>query len=431
MRNRILWVLATACAVSGLAVLSVAMLAWRGVDLGGLGLCSGVAEAQETMKFEPVPPESVEAMERQRSVHRLGGHPPDAPTPPDAAHPVPPVPPVLPEISHAGDVVRIGSDIHIEKGQEVEGDVFALRGDIRVDGHVKGNVAATGGNVYLGSTARVDGDVMCIGGQLEEEDGSRVGGQRVTALRGERRDDIRRMVRQKIRHEIHDVGKLGFAVSWLLVSLLLAWGIAKFAPVRTGVAVATVKGEPGLSLLLGLGMVLLLVPSVVALALVSAILCITIIGIPLGIGVWVVYAGLLVVLFLWGFVVGVVPLGERLGRRLGKSGDLMLAAVYGALLLTGLRVVAEMFHFVPLFGWFGTLLWILVFLVSIVATLMGAGALLRTKFGQGPHGRWWPLFTPQPPAPSAPQGVEPPFSSPPPPPASPPSAPPGEPSPAA
>ena len=307
----------------------------------------------------------------------------------------------------------------------------ALRGDIRVDGHVKGNVAATGGNVYLGSTARVDGDVMCIGGQLEEEDGSRVGGQRVTALRGERRDDIRRMVRQKIRHEIHDVGKLGFAVSWLLVSLLLAWGHRQVRPGADGSGGGHRQGRT----------------RTVAVARARWCSC----SCPR----WSrwrwfrrssaspssgsrsvsacgsLYAGLLVVLFLWGFVVGVVPLGERLGRRLGKSGDLMLAAVYGALLLTGLRVVAEMFHFVPLFGWFGTLLWILVFLVSIVATLMGAGALLRTKFGQGPHGRWWPLFTPQPPAPSAPQGVEPPFSSPPPPPASPPSAPPGEPSPAA
>jgi cytoskeletal protein CcmA (bactofilin family) len=428
MRQRILWYVAAACAVSGLAVLSVAFLAWRAGELPGL--CSGVAEAQETMKFTPVPPESVESMERQRA-ERHAGHP-SIPTPPTPGRPseapVAPEPPVIPEISHAGDVVRIGSDIHIEKGQEVEGDVFALRGDIRVDGHVKGNVAATGGNVHLGSTARIDGDVMCIGGQLEEEDGARVGGQRVTALRGERRDEIRQVVREKIRHEMHDVGKLGFAISWLLVSLLVAWGIAKFAPVRTGVAVANLKGEPGLSLLLGLGVVLMLVPSVVALALVSAILCITIIGIPLGIGVWVVYAGLLVVLFCWGFVVGVVPLGERLSHRLGKPEGLMLAAVYGTLLLTGLRVMAEVFHFVPLFGWFGTLLWILVFLVTIVATLMGAGALLRTKFGQGPHGRWWPLFPAHSPVSPAPQSVEPPPSAPPSPP---PPAPSGEPSPAA
>ena len=96
------------------------------------------------------------------------------------------------------------------------------------------------------------------------------------------------------------------------------------------------------------------------------------------------------------------------------------------LLLTGLKVVAEVFHFVPLFGWFGTMLWILAFLVTIVATLMGAGALLRTKFGQGPQGRWWPLFPARTSVPPAPQSVEPPPSAPPPPAASP-----GEPSPAA
>jgi len=68
------------------------------------------------------------------------------------------------------------------------------------------------------------------------------------------------------------------------------------------------------------------------------------------------------------------------------------------------------------------------FMIGAVATMMGAGSLLRTKFGQGRDARWWPLFkfgraaVPAADSPSAPPPAEPP---PPPPPS------PGEPSPAA
>jgi hypothetical protein len=446
MRNRSLWILAAAAALFAATMPALqpwpARLAFPGPE--------GTAYAQETMTFEPVPEESVAASEKRRAQRlardaeqraaesakrRDAGKPapldaPDTPDAPDA----PDVPPA-PEFSRAGDIVRIGSDIEIPKGQVVEGDVFALRGDIRVDGHVKGNVAATGGDVTLGSTARVDGDVMCIGGKLIEEDGARVTGQRVTALRGNaRRDRIERMARRvgddwELRR---DYGDLGFALSWLVVWLLLAWGIAKFAPGRTGVTLDAMRDKPGLSLMVGLGLILLLVPSVVALALVVAVLCITIIGIPLALGVIVAYAGLLVVLLLWGGVVGVTPIGQRLGQQLNRPGTLVSAAVLGVLVVSGLRVISEVVQFLPLFGWFGKLLWVVAFLVGTVATLMGAGALLRTKFGQGPDGRWWPLFTTaKPPAPGmTPPASDPGSASPPPPPPPPaPSGGPSEPSP--
>jgi hypothetical protein len=104
-------------------------------------------------------------------------------------------------------------------------------------------------------------------------------------------------------------------------------------------------------------------------------------------------------------------------------------AVFGVLVVSGLRVVSEILRFVPFFGWFGKLLWVVAFMIGAVATMMGAGALLRTKFGQGRDERWWPLFKFGRPA-TAPvtdstSAPPPPESPPPPPPVS------GEPSPAA
>jgi hypothetical protein len=364
----------------------------------------GQARAQQAMEFEPVPPESVTAAERRspsqiRSAIRQAVRKAPVDQPPAI-----PAPPALPGASgvpesRRGDVVRIGSDIHIQEGQVVDGDVFALQGDIRVDGHVKGNVAATGGDVVLGPTARVDGDVMCIGGRLEEEPGARVGGQRVTALRGPRERPAHRVHPEEWPHR-RGAG-LSFAFSWFLVSLLLAWGIPRFAPVRTGVALATLKREPGLSLLLGLLVVMLVVPSLVAMALLVVILCITIIGIPLALGVMLAYALLLVVLALWGYVVGAIPVGERLSARTGGASDPARAALLGVLGISGLRLVAELFRFLPLFGWLGHLLWVIAALAGAVVTLMGAGALVRSKFGLGVGARWWPLFKPAPsPAPA-------------------------------
>src|SRR5262245_16342119 len=234
-----------------------------------------VAMAQDVMKFEEVSPESAAALEKQRASARARtserGRTADLRAAPDA--PVPPVPPI-PPVSRSGDVVRIGSDIHIEENQVVDGDVFALQGDIRVDGHVKGNVATTGGDITLGSTARVDRDVMCIGGELHEEPGAIVGGQRVTALRGregDRRFRFRDKVRERIHERLDEGGSHGrgfaFAFSWMIVTVLVAWSLARFIPGRTGVALQTLRNEPGASLLVGLAIILLLIPSIVALAL--------------------------------------------------------------------------------------------------------------------------------------------------------------------
>lgn len=435
MRNRSLWILAAT-----LPWLALSLPArWPGLE--GAGSCGavGVALAQEVMKFEPVPEESVAATERRRA-ERIAREAErrDAERRPAAAPTIPSAPdvPAAPELSHASDIVRIGSDIHVPKGQVVDGDVFALRGDIRVDGHVRGNVAATGGDVFLGATARVDGDVMCIGGKLEEEEGARVGGQRVTALRGNGRNDRIDRIDRIAGHPDrdwgpdHDYGDVSFALSWFIVSLLLAWAIAKFAPGRTAITLGVLRRDPGLSLMVGLGLVVLLVPSVVALALVVAILCITIIGIPLALGALVAYAGILVVLALWGYVVGVIPIGEQFGKRLDRPGSLVSSAVLGVAVVSGLRVASELLHFVPLFGWFGKLLWVVAFLLAAVATLMGAGALLRTKFGQGPEGRWWPLWAPaKPSGPAPPAGAPDQGGSPPPPPPSAPAGGSGEPSP--
>ena len=357
------------------------------------------AMAQETMTFEEVSPESAAVLERRRSDRGLPRMP-EAPAMPGV-----PAPPPVPPISRAGDVVRIGSNIHIEENQVVEGDVFALRGDIEVDGHVKGNVATTGGDVRLGPTARVDGDVMCIGGTLTEDPGAVVGGQRVTALREKVRIDDR-PPRWRDRHP--EGAGFGFVISWLLLTTLVAWLLARFAPSRTQVAFHTLRDDPGASLMVGFLIVLLLIPSIVALALAVGVLCITIIGIPLAIMLIPAYGVATTLLFLWGFAIGVTTIGERFADRLRGARTLAKTAMAGALLVSGMLFAAQVLHYIPFFGWISGLLWVLGWVTFGFLTLAGAGALVKSRFGQGPGGQWWPPFRRAPVSPAPPQTPAPP-----------------------
>jgi hypothetical protein len=159
-----------------------------------------------TLPFKSLPPESVSALERDRPARRhvrVSVEVPEVPAVPAvpgvpevSVVPEAPAPPSEPaRVTRAGDLTRVGSDIHIEQDEVVRGDVTAIRGDITVDGTVHGGVVSFGGNIDLNSTARVDGDVVCIGGELREEPGAYVSGERVTALSGSRGERIARRLR--------------------------------------------------------------------------------------------------------------------------------------------------------------------------------------------------------------------------------------------
>jgi hypothetical protein len=350
-----------------------------------------VALAEETMQFRSVPPESVAALERPRA-SRVTPAPaavPPAPSAPAAPGvPATPLPPELPT-DQSGDVVRFGSDIVIREGQVVTGDVVAMGGDVTVNGHVEKDVVAMGGDVYLGPDGKVDGQVVTIGGKLHEQAGSHVGGQRVTAegwpkhWMGGPFFGFMGMVSSGI--------KAMWAVAKMMLMLLIAWGITQLAPQRTRTAVDAFKREPVKSLGFGLLAAALFIPSVVALALVVAILCITIIGIPLALAVILGYVLAIILLCLWGSVIGASVLGERLARQMGRSAStLTMMAVWGIAALTAVKVVGHLFGGIPMGGFAGGVLVFLAHVTGGILTCIGAGALLWTQLTRDSIRQWWP-----------------------------------------
>ena len=81
-----------------------------------------------------------------------------------------------PALAAEDTIVRLGSDIVIEPGVEVEG-VVSIGGSVRVYGQVTRNVIVVGGSVFLGEDAVVLGDVVSVGGPVVKQPGSEVHGK--------------------------------------------------------------------------------------------------------------------------------------------------------------------------------------------------------------------------------------------------------------
>jgi len=412
--------------------------------------------AQDELKFREVPAESLKRIEtpsRRRGIEPIAPDDPDLPSRMS---------------TRAGDVVRIGHNVHVEEDERIEGDVVVMGADVVVDGHVEGDVVAMGGDLRLNSTARVDGDVACIGGHLEQEDGAVIRGQRFTATGF--RDFARQQARSRrdaersrwYRSGDHLVG----TIVRLLVLLGVAWAFAALAPGRTRSSLEVLKRQPATALGVGALVFALIIPSIVALALVVAILCITIIGIPLALAALFGYVLFLVLMFVWGFAVVSSWVGEWALTRgsthtatasgaamppgspvAAQPPSLVQMAVIGALILGGARLAAEVLKSIPPLHGIGVLIGVLSWIAMAVAITLGGGAWLRNEFTSGLLGRLWrgrrgggsvdtppPTVTPAPAdasagatAPPAPPSL-PPYGTPPPPSAPSPPSDPGTPS---
>ena len=379
----------------------------------------------EDMKFEPLSAESLSTLDRRRSrrtttASGTASRPPAVPAVP-VVPAVPAVPgvPAVPEapdapsviIGKSGDIMRVGSDVTVGKDDVVTGDVLAVGGDLTIEGHVEGNAVAMGGDIYLQPSARVDGDVVCMGGELHEETGAVVGGKRVVGL-GKNSHIGRKYSRdfdidvQPDRHRSEN--KLASSMAWLLIWLMIGWAIVKITPGRTAAALEAYRNGPGASFLVGWLALVLTVPGLIAVALLTALLCITIIGIPLGIAVLFGYFLFLAVFVVWGSVVGAAVIGERLAVRQGfPSPTLMRATVTGLLVLNGGLLAARLLQFVPLFGGIGKFAWVILLIANILIAVAGWGALLRSEFTTGLIARWWHGRRGGPASPSAPPPYDP------------------------
>jgi hypothetical protein len=202
--------------------------------------------------------------------------------------------------------VRVGEDLVVGAGEELEGTVILVDGDLEVRGTIRGDVVVTDGRVRLREGGLITGDLRLANGELERAGGSVEGSVRLMGTEGEPRpdrqglEDLRRSMEREIRRDIlaslerdrrrspnivvgafRNVGRaiaglLENTVTLLVLATLGALAL-HFSRERLEVVATTARRAPARSAVVGLAGGFLLIPAYV-IGIVA--LAVSIIGIP-------------------------------------------------------------------------------------------------------------------------------------------------------
>jgi hypothetical protein len=309
--------------------------------------------------------------------------------------------------------LRIGEDVEIGAGEDLDKSLIVVDGDLDLRGTVRGDVVVTDGTVRLREGSRVTGDLRVADGHVENMGGIVEGSildldvatsapmdsHDVEALREELRRDIRRDLmnsmegsqRSGSRPFFGVFGNIGRAIGDLmenlvtfLVLVILGVMTVHFGQNRLEVVASTVRRAPAQSVMVGMAGGFLLIPlwilGIVALA-------VSIIGIPVLLA-WIplfpLAAGLAAFL---GYVAVARNVGEWVADQefrglewiRGSNTFYVVVAGIGALMVPA--VAASLIRILG----FGLLHGLLAFVGSVItflAVALGFGAVLLTRGGK-------------------------------------------------
>ncbi len=260
----------------------------------------------------------------------------------------------------------------------VEEDAVVFGGNLDIYGHVDGDAHAFGGNVILHPGALVEGDVSSIGGTVTRHDGSEVegsiesfGGGEVGALvASEVKNSLKSEPLVEVEAEApgkNDGGGGGIAGFILRFAALFGLGFLGqlFFPARMKELSAEIKSQPLKSGLTGLLGILAMVP-------ITAVLAITLIGIPVAVVLWLAFPVVA--------ALGLAVLAGEIGLKVPVLRGRKTQAVVLALGLLILLAVGAIPGIGPV--------------VMTLATLVAFGAVIRTRMGNRPRGIPEPLSAP-------------------------------------
>jgi len=254
------------------------------------------------------------------------------------------------------NIVSFGGNVVVEG--RVKQSVVAFGGTITVSGEVGEAVVGIGSNITLKPTAAIRGDVVSIGGLLQKEPGCSIAGDTIYFKASELGN---RLFKQGLFKGIFAfplfpiflVIKLIGVILWFIAALVVAALFPR--PIARAAAAVRTSFWP----VFWTGLLALVIFT--GLAIFAALLCFILIGIPIAIALF--WAGLIVKIF--GRVVLFYVLGESLLRAFGSKNISAIGASLAGLL------VASLVGFIPFVG----------FLFTLVLSILGWGAVIRTKFG--------------------------------------------------
>ena len=247
-----------------------------------------------------------------------------------------------------GDLSVYAGDIRITEHAEVTGIVRAYGGTVTVEGSVGGNVLAYGGSVAVGPTADIDRSFGAVAGDVDLD--GRIGGD-ASVIAGSVTLAGTALIEGNLNHfgELRNDGgtvegaiqdgndlALGpptgvfttaFAVALFVGDLLLGAVLLRVAPRFADSAVGTIRAEPASTGAVGLAAALGTIGAV-------AVLAVTIVGLPLAVGLLLSFLLLAWVARIYGqYAVGSLALSRT------PYGNRYLALVVGVVGVSVLGIV--------------------------------------------------------------------------------------------
>ena len=260
------------------------------------------------------------------------------------------------------NIVKIGSDVTIEKGQKVH-SVVAIGGQITVSGAVEKSVVAVGGSVVLTKTAIVKGNVISLGGVIVMARDAEVRGD-LTEINS---NNLYETLTTALSSEWEGWSWI-FAVislSIFLVILVLALLIAALLPKPVRIVSEAIRENTFKVILCGILGLVLIAP-------LALLLTISVVGIAL-IPLEVIFVVCSVLL---GFIAVGQLIGAKLLRLLKRPEPGIVRETFWGL------VILWLIGWIPYVGW----------MVKAIAIVIGLGATLVSRFGT--H-RGWACIPPE------------------------------------
>lgn len=318
--------------------------------------------------------------------------------------------------------VRVGEGLTVPPGEEQDGSVILVDGDLEVEGTLRGDAVVVGGTLRLGDEGRITGDVRLSEAEIERDGGTidgsvtpvelpRPDAPETTATSPEPSPDAERNLRDAVRDELRaefgdrargrSSGSAAFSalrnvgsgllglfqnLIGLAIALALSALVVRFAPDHLDRVTDAARSVPGRSAVVGVAGGFLVLPAYV---LGMLALCLSIIGIP-ALLLWIPLFPLAASLAAaFGYLAVARLLGEWITRQrfqnlrfLRPSNTLhCLAAGLAALILPFAAA-----HVVEIGGnWLDVLRGLLIgigWLAGFGAVMVGFGALLLTRGGR-------------------------------------------------
>ncbi len=280
----------------------------------------------------------------------------------------------------AGGTARQG-DFTVGSMESVEGNFLVVQGDVDIYGRLHGNLVTVDGDVIVHPGALLSGDVLVLGGEvrnLEGEIGGEIRALRTTNVFG----STPIAAAAPPPSALATTGRRLAGVAGVFLTLgALGFGLVMFGRPNLEVVSDTVSHSFGRAFVTGLLGQILVIPTF-GMLIVGLVLSVAgILLLPFAVAV---YALLVVVGALGGFLAVAHAMGETYTRRRMAMGTVVSSPNSYRYLLVGLGALTALWLVWSLFGWVpiaGNLIRGAAFLVTWLLATAGFGAALLSRAG--------------------------------------------------